>query len=140
MQTVYLTRRNLLTLLSKLDRAANGEDTMKSIVKYDTLHPEFPCSDAIQVIAVEDKDYYKHRNPGNVLPEDEKTIMMKAPNIGKVYFRHDIEDSWYDFIVDGKKQGEYHHLFQLVAEAKKLGLRVVWGEDQDNQYRPDELK
>lgn len=80
MQTVYLTRRNLLTLLSKLDRAAAGEETQKAIVKNDTLHPEFPCTDSIMVIAVEDEDYYKNRKPGGIVPEDEKTVLMKRVN------------------------------------------------------------
>jgi hypothetical protein len=49
MQRVYLTRRNLLALLSKLDRAAAGENTECTILKQDTLHPHYPSSDIIQV-------------------------------------------------------------------------------------------
>jgi hypothetical protein len=64
MATVYLTRRNLLTLLAKLDAAATGEKTQKTIIKRDTQHPEYPCSEEIEVIAVEDAEYYKDRTPG----------------------------------------------------------------------------
>jgi hypothetical protein len=66
MQKVYLTRRNLLTLLSKLDRAKNGEQTARTLVKQDTIHPKYPCSDIIEVTAVEDEDYYTDRLAGVV--------------------------------------------------------------------------
>jgi hypothetical protein len=51
---VYLTRRNLLTLLSKLDRRAKGEDTVCTIIKQDINHPRYPCTDVIAVTAFED--------------------------------------------------------------------------------------
>jgi hypothetical protein len=70
MQTVYLTRRNLLTLLSKLDRAAKGEFTHLAILKQDTLHSKYPCSDVTAVIAVEDAEYYTDRAPGPMHPKD----------------------------------------------------------------------
>lgn len=60
---VTLSRRNLLTLLSKLDRKAAGEETLCTIIKYD---PEMAI-----ITAVEDKECYKDRNPGRVLPADE---------------------------------------------------------------------
>lgn len=72
MQTVYLTRRNLLVLLSKLDRAARGEVTFRTIIKQDTEHPKYPSSDITQVTAVEDADYYTDdRMIGPVHPADE---------------------------------------------------------------------
>jgi hypothetical protein len=71
MQRVYLTRRNLLTLLSKLDRKAEGAETACTIVKQDTKHPQYPCSDAIMVTALEDKDYYTDREAGEVFIVDE---------------------------------------------------------------------
>jgi hypothetical protein len=71
MQQVYLTRRNLLTLLSKLDRKKRGEETMRTLVKEDTAHPKYPCSDRILVTAVEDEDYYTDRLPGYVHPADD---------------------------------------------------------------------
>lgn len=70
MQTVYLSRRNLLALLSKLDRAARGDSTERTIIKTDTAHPTYPCSDVIRVIAVEDAAYYTDRQPGVVHPLD----------------------------------------------------------------------
>lgn len=68
---VYLSRRNLLTLLSKLDRRKAGEHTFCCITKCDTLNPEFPqTDDEVQVIAVEDDEYYKDRLPGAVHEKD----------------------------------------------------------------------
>lgn len=68
---VYVSRRNLLTLLSKLDRAAKGEITSRTIVKLDTDHPSYPCTLVTTITAVEDEDYYKHRAPGSVLAVDD---------------------------------------------------------------------
>lgn len=69
---VYLSRRNLLTLLSKLDRKASGDDTECTIIKKDNLHPTYPQSHTeIQVTAVDDEEYYKDRLPGSVYPADE---------------------------------------------------------------------
>ncbi len=76
-QTVYLTRRNLLTLLSKLDRAKAGEQTHKTIVKNDVRHKKYPCSDVIECIAVEDEDYYAERNPGFVHERDDGTLQIR---------------------------------------------------------------
>ena len=70
MSTVYLSRRNLLTLLSKLDRKAKGEDTFCTIIKGDTTHKKYPCSEITEVIAVEDNDYYAERAAGPVVPQD----------------------------------------------------------------------
>lgn len=70
MQTLYLTRRNLLTLLSKLDRVRDGGQSFCTLLKADTTHPIYPCSDRIKVIAVEDEAYYIDRAAGEVLPED----------------------------------------------------------------------
>ena len=68
---VFLSRRNLLTLLSKLDRAAAGEVTAKTIVKNDDRHPTYSQTHpVILVTAVEDEHYYVDRTPGKVLPED----------------------------------------------------------------------
>jgi hypothetical protein len=41
---VYLTRRNLRTLLSKLDRKGRGEKTACALVKNDYLHEKYPQS------------------------------------------------------------------------------------------------
>lgn len=64
---VYLSRRNLLTLLSKLDRKAAGGETECTIVKCDYTHPRFPQTmKAVEITAVEDEVYYIHRAPGEV--------------------------------------------------------------------------
>lgn len=67
--TVYLTRRNLLTLLNKLD--ANKETpgvSRATLVKRDTRHPKYPQThEQVVVRAVEDEEYYVDRIPGEVL-------------------------------------------------------------------------
>lgn len=71
---VYLSRRNLLTLLSKLDRRAKGEETAATLIKCrsdddNDLHRQSMKS--IEVIAVDDAAYYHDREPTPVLPADE---------------------------------------------------------------------
>ena len=73
---VYLSRRNLLTLLRRLDLAQDAKDAglaaeaaavPRTIIKRDSVHPEVPQTHAvIYVTAVEDVDYYKDRAPGEV--------------------------------------------------------------------------
>ena len=70
MKTLYLSRRNLQTLLNKLDRTAAGDISACSIIKHDTAHPEYPCSDVTQVFAIEDIAYYTDRMPGVIHPKD----------------------------------------------------------------------
>lgn len=53
-EKIYLTRRNLLTLLSKLDRKGKGEETACALVKRDSQHETYPQTmKAITVVAVE---------------------------------------------------------------------------------------
>ncbi len=69
---VYLSRRNLLTLLNKLDRVAAGGTSFRTIVKYDNVHPVYPQSmDICSVTAVEDAEYYRERPAGRMLAKDE---------------------------------------------------------------------
>ena len=69
---VYLSRRNLLTLLSKLDRKAAGEETQATLIKRDTNHPVYPQNlEQFTVMAVEDDEYYADRSPGYVHPSDD---------------------------------------------------------------------
>jgi hypothetical protein len=78
-QKVVLTRRNLHTLLSKLDRAAAGETTACSLIKRDYLHPTHPQSmESIMVHAVEDAAYYTDREAGRMHPRDENTLLELA--------------------------------------------------------------
>jgi hypothetical protein len=71
METLYLSRRNLLALLSKLDRVKDGGQSACAIVKNDTTHPVYPQSCQIYIQAVEDEDYYIDRAAGLIHPEDE---------------------------------------------------------------------
>ena len=66
---VYLSRRNLLTLLAKLDiNFANPGESVCTLVKNDTENTRYPQSHPeIWVTAVEDEDYYWDRTPGRVL-------------------------------------------------------------------------
>ena len=71
MQIVYLTRSNLLALLSKLDRnRIEPGVSHATIIKRDKVHPTYPCTDDITVTAVEDEVYYTDRAAGEVHPED----------------------------------------------------------------------
>lgn len=70
-ERIYLSRRNLEVLLSKLDRQKQGESTACTIIKCDTQHPKYPQTmDVIEVIAVENGDYYTERLPGIMHPKD----------------------------------------------------------------------
>ncbi len=76
MEQIYLSRRNLLTLLSKLDRKKNGEDTKCTITKQDWLHPKYPQSikDVVMITAIEDEEYYYEREAGKVHPNDDPNL------------------------------------------------------------------
>lgn len=77
-EQVYLSRRNLLALLSKLDRvkaggtSALGRTHGRTIIKTDDKHPKYPQSTpVIFVTALEDEEYYTDRRPGPMHPADE---------------------------------------------------------------------
>lgn len=60
---VYLSRRNLLTLLSKLDRDAAGEETACTLVKNQSPSAAYrQTMKSIAVIAVQDDEYYGAQN------------------------------------------------------------------------------
>lgn len=82
MEQVYLSRRNLLTLLAKLDRNKETPGASQcTIVKQDTQHPKYPCSNYIAVTALEDEEYYTDRLPGRMHPAEETKIMnLKGEN------------------------------------------------------------
>lgn len=78
MNVVYLSRRNLLTLLSKLDRLADGDDTACTIIKRDRTHKTYPQTmDSIVVCAIEDAEYYgsADRSAGAVHPKEEAQLL-----------------------------------------------------------------
>jgi len=71
MKKVYLSRRNLKTLLSKLDRVKAGEESACTLVKYqNTTDPFVQTIDEVSIIAVEDDKYYTNRPAGEVHPAD----------------------------------------------------------------------
>lgn len=84
---VYLSRRNLLALLSKLDRQAAGEETHCTIIK--NKQPgkaEYnQTMERILVIAVDDDEYYgsQQRPAGEMHPADEKNLAK--PEKGTLY-------------------------------------------------------
>lgn len=65
MQRLYLSRRNLLTLLSKLDRVRAGGISERTLVKLD------PDNHDVWVTAIEDAEAYADRKPGVVFPADD---------------------------------------------------------------------
>lgn len=73
MEQIFLTRRNLKALLSKLDRHASGDQTFCTIVKFDMTHLKYPCTVQTAITAVEDADYYTDREAGAVFPEDDQS-------------------------------------------------------------------
>ena len=71
-QTVYLSRRNLVTLINKLDRQKAGGLSACTLIKNDTAHAKYPQTmHSINVVAVEDTEYYADRPAGAVLPIDD---------------------------------------------------------------------
>lgn len=84
MQTVYLSRRNLETLLSKLNRKANGEQTTCTIVKTQGPATEAfrQSMKAVAIVAVDNDEYYgaQQRPAGVVHDADEPNV--SAPNNG----------------------------------------------------------
>lgn len=72
MERLYLSKRNLLTLLSKLERFEKGDETKCTVIKYaNHLDPYSTTVDEIMVIAIPDEKYYVNRPAGEVHPLDE---------------------------------------------------------------------
>lgn len=83
---LYLSKRNLLALLSKLDRDAKGEHTFCSIIKHKRPSPEYQQTmKEIMVIAVQDEEYYttQERSAGEMHPDDE--VNLPKPSTGTAY-------------------------------------------------------
>lgn len=82
MHTVYLSKRNLLTLLSKLERLEAGEQTECTIVKYadkNATHVQTMAS--INVVAIPDEVAYAHRPAGAVVDADEVKVTKPATGV-----------------------------------------------------------
>ena len=72
---IYLSKRNLLALLSKLDRLEAGDETACAIIKYS--NPADPYCNTIKeimVVAVPDDKFYANRQPGAMHPLDEANL------------------------------------------------------------------
>jgi len=72
---IYLSKRNLLTLLSKLERLEHGDETACAIVKYSNP-TDLYCNtiDQVIVVAIPDEMFYTNREPGIMHPLDEEKI------------------------------------------------------------------
>jgi hypothetical protein len=69
---IYLSKRNLLTLLSKLERFEQGQETKCAIIKYaNPLDPYCNTMGEVMVIAIPDEKFYTNRAAGEVHPLDE---------------------------------------------------------------------
>ena len=74
-ERIYLSKRNLLTLLSKLERFEQGDETRCAIVKHSNpFDPYCNTMDEIMVVAVPDEKFYINRTPGEMHPLDEAKI------------------------------------------------------------------
>lgn len=59
MEQIYLSKRNILALLQKLDSARNGEPGSCTIIKNDTAHPIYPQTiRRVAITAVDTEDRF----------------------------------------------------------------------------------
>lgn len=72
---LYLSKRNLLTLLSKLERFESGQETQCAIIKnsnnLDPYNMRIGCEDSVMVIAIPDEKFYVNRKAGQMHPDDD---------------------------------------------------------------------
>lgn len=83
---VYLSRRNLAALLSKLDRQKDGEETHCTIVKHQQPSAAYrQTMKTLVVVAVEDEEFYgsQERAAGEMHPAEEDKL--DKPSTGVVY-------------------------------------------------------
>lgn len=76
MNHVYLSRRNLLSLLNKMDRTLNGDTSNCTIIKY--KNDGDPCQqtmDTLIVTGVEDDVFYANRPAGIMHEKDDPSSM-----------------------------------------------------------------
>jgi hypothetical protein len=80
---IYLSRRNLVALLAKLDAGAAGVETACTIVKYQQPSPAYQQTmNEVAVIAVQDEEYYsaQDRPAGEMHPREE--VQLDKPSTG----------------------------------------------------------
>ncbi len=72
---IYLSKRNLLSLLSKVSRFESGDETKCTLIKYaNPLDPycmHIAGEDRVAITAIPDNLYYANREAGPVLDVDE---------------------------------------------------------------------
>ena len=81
---IYLSRRNLEALLSKLNRSFNGEETQCTIIKVQQPSSAYrQTMREILVVAVDDKEYYalQARPAGEMCPLDEASLTVPSTGI-----------------------------------------------------------
>jgi len=79
--TIYLSRRNLEGLLSKLNRLSNGEETQCAIIKVQQASSAYrQTMHEILVVAVDDEEYYalQARPAGEMYPLDEASLTVPS--------------------------------------------------------------
>ena len=83
MEKLYLSKRDITTLLAKLDSVRNGEVSACTIIKNDAAHPVYPQTlRRISVTAVEAQDgYLKGVSPR--LHLSRSTLMSLLDQLGK---------------------------------------------------------
>lgn len=70
-EKIYLSERNLRTLLLKVERFKAGGETACTLIKHaNHLDPYCQSMDTIAVIAIPDELYYTKRDAGEVHPLD----------------------------------------------------------------------
>lgn len=72
-QRVFLSRRNLEVLLSKLNRVKAGDSSSCTIIKHknEIDAPYMTTLVSVEIVAVEDEVYYRNRPAGMMLAVDE---------------------------------------------------------------------
>ena len=108
MDVVYLSRRNLLTLLSKLDRHEAGELTTCMIIKkQDPGATQTQSMPAIAVVALSDDVAYPHRQAGAMVPEDEVNTTVPATGVAEEPEPESLAFLYLDEVVAAKMKGVY---------------------------------
>lgn len=74
MARIILSRRNLLSLLHKLEM----RDSARTIVKYDE-----DSNEPVTITVANDSDYYTDRPPGQMHPETEDFVEMLSAAIDR---------------------------------------------------------
>lgn len=77
MERLYLSERNLRSLLSKLERFKAGEETECTLIKYaNPLDPYCQTIDTVAVTAIPDDKYYTQRPAGPVHEKDDPDVQQ----------------------------------------------------------------